>query len=92
MASLAAVLTKVSGPVVKKALSSLGMGVVSYAAINAALQAVISSATGAYNSMAGDAANLLNMAGFGTAFGIILGAMISKLTYAQLNKIQVLTK
>lgn len=92
MATVASLLTSLAGPLAKKALTALGMGVVSYAAINAALSAVTSAVTASYGAITGDLASILNLAGFGQALGIILGAMAARLTYAQLNKLQVLAK
>jgi hypothetical protein len=92
MASLSAVLSSLAAPIAKKVLAALGMGVVSYAAINAALQGVTSALTSAYGSITGDLAAIISLAGFGQAMGIVLGAMAARLTFAQLNKLQVLTK
>jgi hypothetical protein len=86
------VLTALAAPLAKKVLAALGMGVVSYAAITAALAAVTSAVTSAYGAITGDLAAILSLAGFGQALGIILGAMASRLTFAQLNKLQVLAK
>lgn len=92
MATLSGVLTSLAGPLAKKVLTALGMGVVSYAAITAALAAVTSAITSAYGSITGDIAAIISLAGFGQAIGIILGAMAARLTYAQLNQLQVLAK
>lgn len=82
----------IAGPVVKKALSALGIGVVSYAAINAALSAVTSAVQNSYGSMTGDVAGILGLAGIGQAIGILLGAMAARISYAQLSKLQILAK
>lgn len=92
MATFSAVLTALAAPLAKKVLTALGMGIVSYAAITAALAAVTSAITTAYGAITGDIAAILSLAGFGQAMGIILGAMAARLTYAQLNQLQVLTK
>ena len=92
MATLSGVLTALAAPLAKKVLTALGMGVVSYAAITAALAGVTSAITSAYGAITGDIAAILSLAGFGQAMGIILGAMAARITYAQLNQLQVLTK
>ncbi len=88
----AGLLQGIAGPVVKKALSALGIGVVSYAAINAALSAVTSAVQSSYGSMTGDVAGILGLAGIGQAIGILLGAMAARISYAQLSKLQILAK
>lgn len=92
MSTLSGVLTALAAPLAKKVLAALGMGIVSYAAITAALAAVTSAITSAYGAITGDIAAILSLAGFGQAMGIILGAMAARITYAQLNQLQVLTK
>lgn len=88
----AGLLQGIAGPVVKKALSALGIGVVSYAAINAALSAVTAAVQSSYGSMTGDVAGILGLAGIGQAIGILLGAMAARISYAQLSKLQILAK
>jgi hypothetical protein len=92
MSTFSGVLTALAAPLAKKVLAALGMGIVSYAAISAALAAVTSAITSAYGAITGDIAAILSLAGFGQAMGIILGAMAARITYAQLNQLQVLTK
>lgn len=92
MSTLSGVLTALAAPLAKKVLAALGMGIVSYAAITAALAGVTSAITSAYGAITGDIAAILSLAGFGQAMGIILGAMAARITYAQLNQLQVLTK
>lgn len=92
MSTFSGVLTALAAPLAKKVLAALGMGIVSYAAITAALAGVTSAITSAYGAITGDIAAILSLAGFGQAMGIILGAMAARITYAQLNQLQVLTK
>lgn len=88
----AGLLQGIAGPVVKKALSALGIGVVSYAAITAALSAVQSAVIASYGAMTADVAGILGLAGVGQAIGILLGAMVARISYAQLSKLQILAK
>lgn len=81
-----------AAPIVKKVLVSLGFGVVSYAALNAAMSAVQAEVTGAWGGVGGEIGGILGLAGFGDAVGIILGAFVAKLSYMQLSKIQLLAK
>lgn len=88
----AGLLQNAAGPIVKKALSALGIGVVSYAALITAMESVKSSLISIYGSISGDIAGLLGLAGFGEAIGIILGAMMARVTYMQISRLQVLAK
>lgn len=88
----AGLLQSAAGPIVKKALSALGIGVVSYAALFAAMEGVKNSLTSIYGSITADIAGLLGLAGFGDAIGIILGAMMARVTYLQLSRLQILAK
>lgn len=91
-AGFAGLLQSAAGPIVKKALSALGIGVVSYAALITAMEGVKNSLTSIYGSITGDIAGLLGLAGFGDAIGIILGAMMARVTYLQLSRLQILAK
>lgn len=88
----AGLLQTAAGPIVKKALSALGVGVVSYAALITAMEGVKNSLTSIYGAITGDIAGLLGLAGFGEAIGIILGAMMARVTYLQLSRLQILAK
>lgn len=92
MASLSGVLTSLAGPLAKKALTSLGVGVISYAALSSAVSAVSSAVSSAYGGMTGDVAAIISLAGFGQALGIILGGFTARVTFIQLNRLGVLSK
>lgn len=85
-------LQSAAGPIAKRVLASLGMGVVSYAAINGALSAVQTAVVGSYGAITGEVAAVLSLAGFGQAIGIVLGAMVARLSYSQLNKLQLIAR
>lgn len=88
----AGLLQSAAAPIAKKVLSALGFGVVSYAALTAALDGVKGALIAAYGGMTADIAGLLDLAGFGQAVGIILGAMVARITYLQLSRLQILAK
>lgn len=92
MSGFVGLLQTAAGPIVKKALSALGIGVVSYAALITAMEGVKNSLTSIYGSITADIAGLLGLAGFGDAIGIILGAMMARVTYLQLSRLQILAK
>jgi len=92
MMPLAPLLVSIAGPFIKRALTALGIGVISYAAVQTALSAAVSQVQGAYGSIAGDIAGPLGLAGFGEAIGIILGALSARLAATQLTKLGLLKK
>jgi len=72
---------------VVKFLLSIGVGIISFAGLVTVMNQVISIAQSNYEGMAPDLLNFLNLAGAGTAFGIIFGAFIARLSYVQLKRI-----
>jgi Protein of unknown function (DUF2523) len=71
-------LVSLAAPFVRKALLSLGVGVVSYAAVSTALTAVLSAAKSAWSGLAGDALALIQIAGVNTAASILAGALTAR--------------
>lgn len=73
-----AFIVSIIGPLVRKVLVALGVGFVTYQGLDLALDAAKSQVISAWGSMGGDVANLVSLAGFGQAFGIILGAIAAR--------------
>lgn len=90
MSGLGTFLVGISGAVVKKALTTLGIGVVSYAALSTALNSALDAAKGAFSGFGGDAASLVALSGMPEAFSIIAGAMVARVAMMSLNKLEVL--
>ncbi|KAF1003057.1 MAG: hypothetical protein E5299_02544 [Burkholderia gladioli] len=88
MSGLGTFLAAVAGPIVKRALVALGFGVVSYAAITAALNAVLSQAKAAWAGLAGEALALLQLAGVNTAASILAGALVARVARQSLKKLE----
>ena len=84
-----AFLVGLAGPFIKKALVSLGVGIVSYAAVSAALTQVLSSAKSAWSGLGGDALALIQMAGVNTAASILAGALVARVSLQILKKFEV---
>lgn len=87
---LGSFLVLLAGPVVRKALISLGFGVVSYAAISTALNAVLDHARAAWGGLGGDALALINMSGASTALSIVAGALVARVSIMSLKKLELL--
>ena len=91
MAGLGTFLVALAGPIAKKVMVSLGVGVVSYAAITAALTAVLSSAKSAWGGLGGDALALIEMAGVGVAASIFAGALMARVSMQVLKRFELIT-
>lgn len=80
------------GPLARKALGALGLGILSYGVVNLALQAAISFTRGYYDSLPVFVLNILGLAGAGQALGIVTGALVFRVSLNSMNKIGVLQK
>jgi hypothetical protein len=80
MSTFSALMVSLAGPVVKKALAAIGIGVLSYAAIQTVFSAAQSALLTSYGQISADIVGPLNMAGFGQAIGIVLGAMAARIS------------
>ena len=90
MTMLGTWLVALAGPVVKKAMVALGIGVVSYAAIATALAAAISAAKASWSGFPADALGLFELSGAGTAIGIICGAMTARVALQVVKRFEIL--
>ena len=90
MGSIGTFLVGLAGPVVRRILISLGIGLVSYAALSTALNAAINSAKSAFGGMTGDVMNLVQLSGAGECLSIIAGAMIARVAMLAVKKFEVL--
>lgn len=89
---LGAFFTSSSGAIARIVLASLGMGIISFAAVATSLNAVIQSAQSSYSSLGGYLSAFAGIAGLGEAFGIIVGAMIFRVSVTSLSRLGVLKK
>ena len=90
MAGLGAFIISLTGPVVKKVLSSIGVGLVSYAALSTALNSVLSSAKGAIGGLSGSVLSMIQLSGCLDAASIIAGALIARVALQSIKKFEVL--
>lgn len=81
MSTLGSFFAAAAGPLAKRVLQAVGVGVISYAGLAVAVNAVIGELKGAYGQLVGPVADLLNLAGLGAGIGIVLGAMLAKLSF-----------
>ena len=90
MANLGAFFVALAGPVVKKAMTALGIGIVSYAAISTALTSALGAAKSAWSGFGGDSLALLELSGVSTALSIVAGALIARVALMQLKKLELI--
>lgn len=91
MSGLGTFLAAIAGSVVKRALAALGIGIVSYAAMTAALNSALAAAKAAWAGLAGfpEALALIQMAGVTTAASIIAGALVARVALQSLKKLEI---
>lgn len=83
---LGAWLVSLAAPAVKRVLASLGIGIVSYAALSAVVQQAISSAQSAFGGIGGDLAGLIGLSGMGEAAAILAAALTARVTYTSAKR------
>jgi hypothetical protein len=83
-----AFLVALAGPVARRVLASLGIGLVVFAGAQAALDAVLSNARAALGGFVGDAAALFALAGGNVAASIIAGALVARVSMMVLKRFE----
>lgn len=90
-ATFAALLTALASPIARQVMISLGLGVITFAGVDVAVNSILGQAKTAWaGSFTGDVAQLLAMAGANTALSIIAGAIIARVSMMVLKRIGVL--
>ena len=74
------------GPLVRKALLTLGIGALSYAGVQGIINQLFSAVQLSWGAVGGVTQNVLTMAGVPEAVGIILGAYSAKASFIVLSK------
>lgn len=87
--NIAAWLLSIAGPIVTRVLIQLGVGVVSYAAVIAAVNTLISRARGNYDNLPSDILQVFAIAGFNDAFGIVVAAIMARLSIQVWKRFQI---
>lgn len=86
MSTLSGVLTALAGPLAKKVLSALGIGFITYAGIDTAINAALGAAKSNFAGVATDIASILAIGGLFTAMSVIAGGITAGLTLMVLTK------
>lgn len=92
MANFASALFALATPIAKQVLVSLGLGVITYTGLTAALSQINSLIQTNLNGLVPDLAALLGLAGLGQALGILSGAFAFRIGMVVTKRIGVLTR
>lgn len=84
---LGAFLSAGVGYLAVRALMGVGVGIISYTAVSALLATLLSLAQGHYNNIPTFALQIIGLAGFGQAIGIIAGAITFRATFVFMAKL-----
>jgi hypothetical protein len=90
MAGIGSFFVSLAGPVIRKVMLSLGLGVASYAALTAAVTAALDAAKASLAGFTGDALSIIQLTGIFTAMSIIAGAIVARVGLVALKKIEIL--
>lgn len=91
MGNFGAFLVALAGPVARRVLASLGLGVISYAGLSLVAVQVKDAVIANYGNLSGVVLDLMNLIGFGQAVGILLGAIIARAAFAAISRIGVMS-
>jgi len=80
--NIGAFLGAAAGPLARRVLQALGIGIISYAGLAVALNAAIGELKTAWGGLGGPTLQIIQLAGFHHAVGIICGAMVAKLSFS----------
>lgn len=89
--SLAGLLTSLAGPLAKRGAAALGLGMVSYVGVSAALGQILDLVKGQWATLGGNIATFLAMGGVNTAVSIIAGAMVARVALMSFKRLGALT-
>lgn len=91
MGGLATVLASLVGPLAKRVLVALGIGIVSYAGATAALNGALGAASAAFGGMTGATMQIMAMAGGFQAVAIIAGGLTAGVAFSAVKKMMLIS-
>lgn len=91
MGNFGVFLVALAGPVARRVMLSLGLGLVSYAGLALIADQVRDAVLANYGTLSGSVLELLNLIGFGQAVGIVLGGIIARAAFAAVSRIGVMS-
>lgn len=87
MQTLATFLLSIAGSLAGRVLLSLGLGMVSYAGLNLLVSQLVDLVKISYTSTNGVVLQILNLAGAGAAMGILVAALVTRVSLMAITKI-----
>lgn len=87
MSTLSSALTALAGPLAKKVLTALGIGFLTFAGVDTAVNAALSAAKSNFAGITTDIASILAIGGVFTAMSIIAGGITAGLTLMVFSKL-----
>lgn len=91
MGNFGAFLVALAGPVARRVMASLGLGVISYAGLALVAVQVKDAVIANYSAISGQVFELLNLIGLGQSIGILVGAIIARVAYTAISRIGVMS-
>lgn len=91
MGSFGAFLVALAGPVARRVMIALGLGVISFAGLALVGDQVRDAVVANYGGLSGSVLDLLNLLGAGQALGIVLGGIIARAAFAAVSRIGVMS-
>ena len=90
MAGLGSFLVALAAPAVRRMAASLGVGVVSYAALSTALDAALSAAQNTWSGLPSQIAGLVGLSGIPEALSIVAGALVARVSIVAIKRLGVI--
>jgi len=84
---LATVLLGLTGSIVSRVLTALGLGLVSYAVFNTMAQTITGHIISNYNGMPSTALAIVNLAGGGAGLSVIASAFVTRASLMAISKL-----
>lgn len=75
------------GPLAKRVLSALGIGWLTFEGLGAMVDQARDAVISAWGGISANVLTVASMAGVGTAIGIVLGAIVARVTFVMLAKL-----
>jgi hypothetical protein len=88
MGTISAFLLAITGSLAARVLTSIGIGIFSYAALSTLADSVISAAQSNYGQIDSTVFQLINLGGIGESMGILSAALITKATMLAIKRIR----
>nr|WP_316639180.1 DUF2523 domain-containing protein [uncultured Roseateles sp.] len=83
-------LVALAGPLARRVLASLGLGVVTYVGMDAAIGAILNQARAGWGGMPADVVSYVAMSGANVALSLIAGAIIGRVASIALKRMMLL--